>query len=238
MILKCCLFALSFFFSFISVSYPLHLLDEVIVVDELEPPAEIYNRKKHFGTWIRAQGCLNVRHLVLLTSSLTEDVSYTDDRNCRVKTGLWFDFFSGLWFEKASEVDIDHMIPLKHAYDRGAHRWGPARRCYFANFIDHPHALVPMDRFENRIKGDQGPTTYTPTNPEARCHFVRQWVEIKAIWDLEFLPDEIESLEQARRNHGCSEDLFWTEDWYLWGYKEITYQTPEFCPQDSNMASI
>ena len=40
-----------------------------------------------------------------------------------VKSGFWLDPYSGKFFSKASKLDIDHIVPLKNAYEFGAEIW-------------------------------------------------------------------------------------------------------------------
>ena len=48
-------------------------------------------------------------------------------------TGRWISPFTGNVIQNASEIDIDHVVPLKWAWDHGAYAWSDDRREKFAN---------------------------------------------------------------------------------------------------------
>ena len=66
----------------------------------------------------------------------------------------------------ASDVDIDHMVPLSNAWKSGAASWTTARRQSFANDLQNPQLLAVTDNV-NQAKGDQGPETWKP--PLSEC---------------------------------------------------------------------
>jgi hypothetical protein len=77
-----------------------------------------YNRGdwKH---WIdHDSDCLDTRHELLLRESLTA-VTFKTNSNCKVKGGLWYGPFLGKFFTDASDLDLDHVIPLKWAHSHG-----------------------------------------------------------------------------------------------------------------------
>ena len=63
-------------------------------------------------------------------------------------TGARIRFVSG----GASEVDIDHVVALGDAWQKGAQQWSYARRVRFAN---DPLNLLAVDASANRQKGDR-----------------------------------------------------------------------------------
>ena len=75
--------------------------------------------RKDYRHWIDADGdCQNTRHEVLLEESL-ELVTYKDQGNCKVATGLWRGPYTGELIRDASKLDIDHLVPLKEAHESG-----------------------------------------------------------------------------------------------------------------------
>lgn len=60
-----------------------------------------------------------------------------------------------------SEADIDHVIPLRWAWDHGADQWSASKREAFAN---DPDNLVPVLASLNRAKGAKGPDAWLPPN--------------------------------------------------------------------------
>jgi hypothetical protein len=77
-----------------------------------------YNRGdwKH---WIdHDSDCLDTRHELLLRESITA-VTFKTNSNCKVEGGLWYGPFLGKFFTDASDLDLDHVIPLKWAHSHG-----------------------------------------------------------------------------------------------------------------------
>ena len=56
---------------------------------------------------------------------------------CRVVSGLWNLPYSGGSTTSASQIDIDHIIPLKWAHGHGGDRWSSERKKAFANDPDN-----------------------------------------------------------------------------------------------------
>lgn len=95
-----------------------------------------YNRSdwKH---WEDFDGdCQNTRQELLIVSSIVP-VTFTNDRGCTVATGIWLGPYTGKVFLKSSDVDIDHIIPLKYAHDHGGSLWSPLLKKVFANDPDN-----------------------------------------------------------------------------------------------------
>lgn len=50
------------------------------------------------------------------------------DSACTATSGTWFSPYDGATWTAASDVDIDHMVPLKNAWIAGANAWTTAKR--------------------------------------------------------------------------------------------------------------
>lgn len=85
--------------------------------------------RSHFGHgWDDSDGdCQNSRAEALIAQSSTK-VRFADERRCRVITGRWISPFTGNIIQNASEIDIDHVVPLKWAWDHGADMWSGTKR--------------------------------------------------------------------------------------------------------------
>lgn len=101
-----------------------------------------YSRAAFGHGWDDSDGdCQDSRAEALVQMSSTP-VRFATDRRCRVVTGRWISPFSGKVILNASEADIDHVVPLKWAWDRGANHWSDATRERFAN---DPLNLLPVE---------------------------------------------------------------------------------------------
>jgi hypothetical protein len=49
-------------------------------------------------------------------------------RQSPLATGKWYSYYDGATWTKASDVDIDHMVPLKEAWKSGARLWSGGSR--------------------------------------------------------------------------------------------------------------
>ena len=82
----------------------------------------------------------------------------------------------------ASDVDIDHVVALSDAWQKGAARWPAGKRLAFAN---DPLNLLAVHASANRSKGDGDTATWLPANKSYRCTYVARQVAVKgkyAVW--------------------------------------------------------
>ena len=92
-----------------------------------------YKRSAFGHGWDDADGdCQDSRAEALIATSSTT-VRFATDKRCRVVTGRWISPFTGKVIQNSTEIDIDHVVPLKWAWKRGAKDWSQAKRERFAN---------------------------------------------------------------------------------------------------------
>ena len=148
---------------------------------ELEDRSGGYKRDL-FAVWMDADhdGC-DTRDEVLLTESLLEQSSETP--GCVPNTGLWFSEYDNEQIEDASQLDVDHLVSLKEAWDSGASAWTPARRIAYANDLTDQRTLIAVSSTSNRSKGDRDPSNWLP-DEDSMCEYVAGWIAVKARWSL------------------------------------------------------
>lgn len=188
------------------------------IVDTLPFPVEAYNRKIHFGTWIQDPdgSCMNTRGKVLVRDS-KKTVSYNPN-GCTVNRGEWLDPYSAKIFTAASDIQIDHLVPLKNAYMTGAHEWSYLKRCLYANFLGNNFHLLAVNGAENLHKSDSTPSGYMPPNANYKCQYLKEWLEVKAIWSLRVTPKEMSAIKSLFVSENCKSNNF------LVAYAEIKSQ--------------
>lgn len=123
-------------------------------------------------------------------------ITYTnrkDGRNCTVATGKWKDFYFDEVHTNAREVDIDHLIPLRHAHISGGANWSPKRKRKFAN---DPLNLVITKASYNRQKGAQTPLEWMPVDRSYACRYMRQWFDVKHKYQLSISPKKIKYYDE------------------------------------------
>ena len=137
----------------------------------------------------QGSGC-NTRHIVL-----KRDADSVVDE-CPVATGSWYSYYDGITFTSASDIDIDHVVPLAEAWRSGASSWTTTKRQSFANDLNGPQ-LIAVSASSNRSKGDQDPSTWQPPRTGARCAYAKMWVETKSRWGLSLQSSEQSALTTA-----------------------------------------
>lgn len=203
-------------------------------LDDVEARIPAYDRREDFGGWIVADSsvsCLDTRGTVLVNSAdPSTKITYRDSSKCSVTKGLWHDPYSGDDFKLATTMQIDHVVPLKHAYLTGAHKWSPQRRCYYANFLNNSFHLLAVNGHENMSKGDNAPNEYLPPDESYQCQYVANWMKVKAIWKLASTADEISAVEDVIREHHCADSKFqMTDSQITRERKAITDTVPARC---------
>lgn len=139
-----------------------------------------YNRKD-WGNWIdEDKNGLNTRHEVLAEESLIKPVI----SNNKVISGKWFDKYTGKYFTNPSDLDIDHLVPLKNAYVSGASNWSKKKKNRYYNYLKYDNHLIAVSKSANRNKSDKSPVNWLPPNKEYQCEYVREWFKIKTAWGL------------------------------------------------------
>ncbi|SDQ03989.1 Excalibur calcium-binding domain-containing protein [Quadrisphaera sp. DSM 44207] len=78
-------------------------------------------------------------------------------------------------------VQVDHVVALSDAWQKGAQGWDDARRTAFAN---DPLNLLAVDGELNQAKGDADAATWLPPNRGYRCAYVARQVAVKSAHGL------------------------------------------------------
>ncbi len=142
-------------------------------------PKTAYSRAQFGDGWADTGGC-DTRDRIL-----TRDLAartYLD--SCRVGSGMLVDPYTAQpvhYVRGASEVDIDHVVALSDAWQKGAQQWSRATREAFAN---DPLELLAVDARANRAKGDGDAATWLPPNKSFRCSYVARQVAVKTKYRL------------------------------------------------------
>ena len=148
----------------------------------------LYDRDD-WGGWIDEDGdCEDTRAEILIRDSQTK-VSFD---GCRVVSGLWNLPYSGGSTTSASQIDIDHIIPLKWAHGYGGDRWSGGRKRAFAN---DPDNLLANYYSANRSKGAKGPDEWMPAIN--RCRYAQRWDRLIGKYWLVTTTSEIAAIDRA-----------------------------------------
>ncbi|MFJ2023443.1 HNH endonuclease family protein [Streptomyces sp. NPDC087897] len=154
-----------------------------------------YSRDK-FPHWITQSGACNTREVVLKR----DGTNVQQDSSCAAVSGSWYSPYDGATWRAASDVDIDHMVPLAEAWRSGASSWTTAQRQSFANDLTRPQLIAVTDNV-NQAKGDQDPAEWMPPSSSYKCTYVRAWVHVKKQYNLSVDSAEKSALQSAL--NGC-----------------------------------
>ncbi|MFB9392384.1 HNH endonuclease family protein [Streptomyces coeruleoprunus] len=117
------------------------------------------------------------------------------DENCRAVSGTWVSVYDGKTLTSASQIDIDHVVPLANAWRSGARTWDTEKRKAFANDLTGPQ-LIAVSAASNRAKGDQGPDEWQPPSRAYWCTYARAWTGTKAAYGLSVTVSEKATLTE------------------------------------------
>ncbi|GHH87327.1 HNH endonuclease family protein [Streptomyces capitiformicae] len=113
-----------------------------------------------------------------------ENVKFRDG-DCTVASGVLDpDPYTGedvTFVRGRSQVDIDHIVALSDAWQKGAQQWDASKRIALAN---DPLNLLAVDASTNRGKGDGDTATWLPPNKAYRCTYVAAQVAVKKKYGL------------------------------------------------------
>ncbi|MFI8432674.1 HNH endonuclease family protein [Streptomyces sp. NPDC079020] len=145
---------------------------------ETEGSSSGYSRDK-FPHWITQSGACNTREVVLKR----DGTNVEQDSSCAAVSGSWYSEYDGATWTAASDLDIDHMVPLAEAWRSGASSWTTAQRQSFANDLTRPQLIAVTDNV-NQSKSDQDPGEWLPSRSAYLCTYARAWVHVKHYYDL------------------------------------------------------
>ncbi|OFQ58085.1 HNH endonuclease family protein [Corynebacterium sp. HMSC074H12] len=124
--------------------------------------------------------------------------------DCVVLSGTLHDPYSGqdIEFQRGAQtsraVQIDHVVALADAWQKGAQQWSPEKR---RNFANDPLNLLAVDGPLNQQKGAGDAATWLPPNKGFRCEYARRIVEVKAVYEIWVTEAEQDAL--SRLLHAC-----------------------------------
>jgi 5-methylcytosine-specific restriction endonuclease McrA len=143
-------------------------------------PAGEYNRAD-WPHWIDADGdCQDTRAEILIRDNVGT-IKFKRNKPCNVSWGRWVCPYTGKVLNKASDVDIDHIVPLSHAHATGGAKWTREQKKAFAN---DPDNLLAVDDATNQAKGDKGPAEWMPPRREYWPEYARKWRAVKVKYGL------------------------------------------------------
>lgn len=143
-------------------------------------PKTGYERSQFGNGWAKVNGC-STRDIILNRD--LSDVVF--DGECSVVSGTLNDLYTGeqIMFTKqrSSAVQIDHVVALSDAWQKGAQLLTLEQRQQLAN---DPLELIAVSGKANQEKSDGDAATWLPSNKQSRCYYVARQISVKLKYSL------------------------------------------------------
>jgi hypothetical protein len=146
-------------------------------------PRTGYSREAFGGSW-GMQGNCDVRNRILQRD--LKDVVLAEN-NCHVLSGTLHDPYTAKTIPfirgptTSDDVQIDHVVAVSDAWQKGAQQLASAQRVAFYN---DPLNLLAVDGPTNEKKGDGDAATWLPPNKAYRCQYVARQIAVKVKYTL------------------------------------------------------
>ncbi|WP_427130945.1 HNH endonuclease family protein [Pseudarthrobacter sp. S9] len=127
------------------------------------------------------------------------DAEFVDGSRCQVAGGTFQEPYTGrvIAFRRGAEsskaVQIDHVVALGDAWQKGAQQLTAQQRQHLAN---DPLNLIAVDGPANQDKSASDAATWLPPNKAFRCHYAARQISVKAAYQLWVTPAEKEALKR------------------------------------------
>lgn len=150
-------------------------------------PKTGYSRDQFGQAWadVDRNGC-DTRN-DMLRRDLTDLALKPDTRDCVVLSGILNDPYTATLINflrgtnTSPDVQIDHVVALSDAWQKGAQQLTEAQRLSFAN---DPLNLLAVDGPTNQQKSDGDAATWLPPNKSYRCTYVARQITVKSSYGL------------------------------------------------------
>lgn len=143
----------------------------------------------------------------ILRRDLTAITVKPGSNGCAVAAGTLADPYTGttIAFTRGSStlsaVQIDHVVALSDAWQKGAQQLSAEQRRDFAN---DPRNLQATDGPTNQKKGDGDAATWLVPNTSYRCTYVSRQIDVKALYNLWVTQAEKDAMTRVLTSCGAT----------------------------------
>ena len=152
-----------------------------------------YERSQFGSGWATVNGC-STRDIILNRDLMNVQL----EGECKVVSGTLRDPYTATTIqfskESSSSVQIDHVVALSDAWQKGAQNLSAAQRKQLAN---DPLELIAADGPANQQKGDGDAATWLPKNKAFRCEYVARQIAVKVTYALWVTPAEKDAMSSV-----------------------------------------
>lgn len=145
-------------------------------------PKTGYERSQFGDGWASSGGC-DTRNAILRRDM----TNVTMNEKCQVVSGVLNDPYTGATISftrgetSSQSVQIDHVVALSDAWQKGAQQLAYERRKELAN---DPLELLAVEGAANMQKSDGDAATWLPSNKPFRCQYVARQIAVKKKYSL------------------------------------------------------
>jgi hypothetical protein len=160
-------------------------------------PKTGYSREMFAEDWGYSYGC-DTRNRILRRDLI--QISYRSDSGCIIETGILEDPYTAqtISFQRgvrtSLDVQIDHVVSLSDAWQKGAQQLSGLQRYLFYN---DPLNLLAVWGPANSQKSDSDAASWLPSNKSFRCSFVARQIAVKAKYQLWVTQAEHDAMERV-----------------------------------------
>ena len=150
-------------------------------------PKTGYSRAQFGDGWPNTDGCDTRNRILARDLSNATYVPTLELVVCKVASGTLNDPYTGKIIQfvrgelTSDDVQIDHVIALSDAWQKGAQLLTPEERVKLAN---DPLELLAVDGAANQQKSDGDAATWLPPNKSYRCSYVARQIAVKKKYKL------------------------------------------------------
>lgn len=155
-----------------------------------------YSRDQFSQGWGEIKDC-DVRNYILARDLI--DITLVP-HTCKVATGTLVDPYTALTIlfvrgpSTSDDIQIDHVVSLSDAWQKGAQGLSPLDRYELAN---DPLNLLAVQGDANQTKGDGDAATWLPANKTYRCAYVARQIAVKTKYQLWVTLAEYQAIERV-----------------------------------------
>lgn len=147
-------------------------------------PKTGYTRDEFYSGWPEIEGC-SLRQRIIRRE--VGETAVLADNQCMVISGEYIEPYTGqtLSFgsreEFSKDVQIDHVVALSDAWQKGAQQLTKDERYSLAT---DPLNLLAVESSANQQKSDGDAATWLPKNKSFRCQYVARQISVKYKYHL------------------------------------------------------
>lgn len=159
-------------------------------------PKTGYTRAQFSNGWGTISTC-DARNYILARDLIDTTLI---PQTCLVATGTLIDPYTAQTIlfargkDTSDDIQIDHVVSLSDAWQKGAQQLTSLDRYSFAN---DPLNLLAVQGDANQAKGDGDAATWLPANKAFRCAYIARQIAVKLKYSLWASPPEYQAMERV-----------------------------------------